>query len=76
MRETRDRCRHQHEVTHVGRQHVRIIHADEEFDWCYQDKNYIPIPSSEASASQLGDEEGVINTFRDEIANALFSRRM
>jgi hypothetical protein len=51
--------------------------ADEEFDRCDQDENYMPIPSSHsASESQLGDEEGAMNSFRDEIANALFARRM
>ena len=50
--------------------------ADEEFDRCDQDEDYMPFPPTQASASHLGDEEGAMNTFRDEIANALFARRM
>jgi hypothetical protein len=49
--------------------------ADELFDQCDQDKDYMPIPSTH-NASGLGDEEGAMNDFRDQIANALFARRM
>jgi hypothetical protein len=51
--------------------------ADEEFARCDEDENYMPIPSTRQSdGSQLGEEEGAMNNFRDEIANALFVRRM
>jgi hypothetical protein len=48
--------------------------ADELFDKCDEDE-YMPIPSCRR-ASGLGDEEGVMNNFRYQIANALFARRM
>ena len=32
--------------------------ADEEFDRCDQDENYMPMPPSQGSASQLGDKRG------------------
>src|SRR6266508_2985371 len=42
--------------------------ADKEFDRCDQDEDYMLVPSThEASASQLGDEEGAMNIFRDQI---------
>jgi hypothetical protein len=51
--------------------------ADDEFDRCDQDENYMPIPPSHHNAEgQLGDEEGDMNNFRDQIANALFDMRM
>jgi hypothetical protein len=49
--------------------------ADELFDRCDQDEDYMPIPSC-PHASGLGEEEGAMNNFRDQIANALFARRM
>lgn len=49
--------------------------SDEEFDRCDNDENYMPIPSSQGNASQLGDEEGDTNIFCDNIADALFDRR-
>ena len=49
--------------------------SDEEFDRCDRDENYMPMPSSHVGSSQLGDEEGAMNAFRDNIANALFARR-
>jgi hypothetical protein len=49
--------------------------ADELFDQCDRDEDYMPIPSTH-NASGLGDEEGAMNDFRDQIANALFARRM
>jgi hypothetical protein len=49
--------------------------ADELFDRCDQDEEYMPIPSC-PHASGLGEEEGAMNNFRDQIANALFVRRM
>lgn len=49
--------------------------SDEEFDRCDNDENYMPMPSSRGNASQLGDEEGDANIFRDNITDALFARR-
>ena len=49
--------------------------ADELFDRCDQDEDYMPILSTR-HASGLGDEEGAMNNFQDQIANALFARRM
>jgi hypothetical protein len=49
--------------------------ADELFDRCDQDEDYMPIPSC-PHANGLGEEEGVMNNFWDQIANALFARRM
>jgi hypothetical protein len=49
--------------------------ADELFDRCDQDEDYMPILSC-PHASGLGEEEGAMNNFRDQIANALFVRRM
>jgi hypothetical protein len=49
--------------------------ADELFGKCDEDKEYMPIPSCHR-ASGLGDEEGAMNNFQDQIVNALFTRRM
>jgi hypothetical protein len=49
--------------------------VDKMFDKCDEDEEYMPIPSCRR-ASGLGDEEGAMNNFRDQIANALFARRM
>ena len=46
---------------------------DEEFDRCDEDEDYMPMPSSQPSTSQFGDEEGDMNAFRDNIANAIFA---
>jgi hypothetical protein len=53
--------------------------ADEEFDQCDRVENYMPIPSThQDSTSQLENDEGEgdMNNIRDQIANALFARRM
>ena len=53
--------------------------ADKQFDRCDRDENYMPIPPTQQdSTSQLGDDEGEVdmNNIRDQIANALFARRM
>jgi hypothetical protein len=53
--------------------------ANEEFDWCDRDENYMHIHSThQYSTSQLGDDEGDgdMNNIRDQIANALFAKRM
>jgi hypothetical protein len=47
--------------------------ADKEFDRCDEDEDYMPMPSSQPSTSQFGDEEGDMNAFRDNIANAIFA---
>jgi hypothetical protein len=49
--------------------------ADKLFDKCNEDEEYMPIRSC-CQASRLGDEEGDMNNFRDQIANVLFARRM
>ncbi|XP_062230104.1 protein ALP1-like [Phragmites australis] len=69
---------------------TRIIHAcmtlhnfirdsvmsDEDFDMCDQDENYMPIPSQGSGEnSELGEEEGDMNIFRDNLANALYAMR-
>ena len=50
--------------------------ANEEFDKCDEDKDYMPLPYSQSTASRLGVEEGSMNTFRDALAYALYTRRM
>jgi hypothetical protein len=53
--------------------------ADQEFDRCDRDENYMPIPPTrQDSTSQLGDDEreADMNNILDQIANALFARRM
>ena len=53
---------------------------DEDFDMCDQDENYI-LNIGQQSSSQgggsnaLGDEDGDMNVFHDNIINALFSMR-
>jgi hypothetical protein len=47
--------------------------ADKEFDRCDEDEDYMPMSSSQPSTSQFGDEEGDMNAFRDNIANAIFA---
>jgi hypothetical protein len=49
--------------------------TNELFDKYDEDEEYMPIPSCH-QASGLGNEEGAMNNFRDQIANALFARRM
>jgi hypothetical protein len=49
--------------------------ADELFDKCDEDEEYMPILSC-CRASELGDEKGAMNNFWDQIVNALFLRRM
>jgi hypothetical protein len=51
--------------------------ADDEFDCCDQNENYMSIPPSHHNVEgQLGDEEGDVNNCRDQIDNALFDMRM
>jgi hypothetical protein len=47
--------------------------ADKEFDRCDEDEDYMPMLSSQPSTSQFGDEEGDMNAFHDNIANAIFA---
>lgn len=54
--------------------------ADADFDRCDRDENYMPMteePSSEPRGGNRhgGGEDHNMNTFRDNIANALFARR-
>jgi hypothetical protein len=48
---------------------------DKLFDKCDEDEEYVCIPSC-CQASGLGDEEGAMNNFGHQFANALFLRRM
>jgi hypothetical protein len=43
--------------------------ADELFDKCDEDEEYMPIPLCHRD-SRLGDEEGAMNYFQDQIVNA------
>ncbi|XP_062204812.1 protein ALP1-like [Phragmites australis] len=54
----------------------RSVMSDEDFDMCDQDENYMPIPSQGSGEnSELGEEEGDMNIFRDNLANALYAMR-
>jgi hypothetical protein len=53
---------------------------DEDFEMCDQDENFVPMQSSSSSQpsgayNHLGDEDGNMNTFRDQLANDLFAMR-
>lgn len=53
---------------------------DADFDMCDQDEHYVPMASSSSSQpsganNHLGDEDGDMNTFREQLANALFATR-
>jgi hypothetical protein len=42
-------------------------------DSCDEDEDYMPMLSSQPSTSQFGDEEGDMNAFCENIANAVFA---
>ena len=54
--------------------------ADEDFDRCDQDKNYVPLAEASSSSqrnrgsTREGEEYHNMNPFRDSIADGLFSR--
>lgn len=52
--------------------HNFIQVADEEFDRCDEDENYMPMPSSGGGASQLRDEDGSMNAFHDNLLMLYF----
>ena len=51
---------------------------DEDFDRCDRDENYVPaeasIPEQPRRNTRAVEEEVDMNTFRDQIAHALFNR--
>ena len=54
--------------------------ADEEFDRCDRNENYMPTPNESSLEPRGGNRRGGsedhnMNTFRDSITNALFARR-
>jgi hypothetical protein len=48
---------------------LKTVKWDEPFDKCDEDEEYMSIPLCHRD-SRLGDEEGAMNYFRDQIVNA------